>query len=66
MNEEIPYSEIPRTYILATKICEGFRPKIFKNMPKLVMDLIMKCLDAKAENRPTTKELYQILKKWKY
>ncbi|GBC26015.2 kinase-like domain-containing protein [Rhizophagus irregularis DAOM 181602=DAOM 197198] len=27
-------------------------------------DLIMKCWDATAENRPTTKELYEILIKW--
>ena len=26
--------------------------------------MITKCWDAKAENRPTSKELYQILKKW--
>ncbi|UZO01760.1 uncharacterized protein OCT59_020271 [Rhizophagus irregularis] len=28
-------------------------------------DLITKCWDAKAENRPSAKELYQILNKWK-
>ncbi|GBC25807.2 kinase-like domain-containing protein [Rhizophagus irregularis DAOM 181602=DAOM 197198] len=27
-------------------------------------NLIMKCWDAKAENRPSAKELYQILAKW--
>ncbi|RIA90831.1 hypothetical protein C1645_822823, partial [Glomus cerebriforme] len=31
--------------------------------PKLLADLITKCWDAKAENRPTAKELYQIIKK---
>ncbi|CAB4380457.1 unnamed protein product [Rhizophagus irregularis] len=30
----------------------------------LLADLIIKCWDAEIENRPTTKELYQILTKW--
>ncbi|POG65208.1 hypothetical protein GLOIN_2v1669052, partial [Rhizophagus irregularis DAOM 181602=DAOM 197198] len=39
------------------------RPNIFKYTPKLLADLITKCWDAKAENRPTAKELYQTLYK---
>ncbi|UZO19371.1 uncharacterized protein OCT59_010668 [Rhizophagus irregularis] len=39
----------------------GFRPKISEDTPKLIVDLIIKCWDAKAENRPTAKELHQIL-----
>ncbi|PKC58338.1 hypothetical protein RhiirA1_541141, partial [Rhizophagus irregularis] len=46
------------------KICKGFRPKISEDTPKLIVDLIIKCWDAKAENRPTTKELRQILEKY--
>ncbi|CAB4400096.1 unnamed protein product [Rhizophagus irregularis] len=42
----------------------GFRPKISEDTPKLIVDLIIKCWDAKAENRPTTKELRQILEKY--
>ncbi|GBC25968.2 kinase-like domain-containing protein [Rhizophagus irregularis DAOM 181602=DAOM 197198] len=42
----------------------SLRPKISEGIPKLFVDLIMKCWDAKAENRPTAKELYQVLKKW--
>ena len=64
MSEEIPYNDIPHDYILAVKICKGFRPKISEDTPKLLADLIMKCWDAKAENRPTAKELYQTLNKW--
>ncbi|GET61348.1 kinase-like domain-containing protein [Rhizophagus irregularis DAOM 181602=DAOM 197198] len=48
---------------LAIKICKGLRPNIFKYTPKLHADLITKCWDAKAENRPTAKELFQELKK---
>ncbi|CAB4474360.1 unnamed protein product [Rhizophagus irregularis] len=33
-------------------------------MPKLFTDLITKCWDANVKNRPTAKELYQILNKW--
>ena len=59
-----PYNDIPHDHALAIKICKGLRPKISEDTPKLLADLIMKCWDAKAENRPTAKELYQLLKKW--
>src|SRR5581483_2981038 len=49
---------------LAIKICKGFRPKISKDVPKLLADLITRCWDAESKNRPIAKELYQILKKW--
>jgi len=63
MSEETPYSDIPHDHILAVKICKGLRPEISEDTPKLLADLIMKCWDDKAENRPTAYELYQILKK---
>ncbi|RIA85049.1 hypothetical protein C1645_831370 [Glomus cerebriforme] len=46
-------------YNIKRKICKGLGPKI--------ANLIMKCWDAKADNRSTIKELCQILKilnKW--
>ncbi|POG80490.1 kinase-like domain-containing protein [Rhizophagus irregularis DAOM 181602=DAOM 197198] len=64
ISEETPYNNIPHDYALSIKICKGLRPIIFKYTPKLLADLITKCWDAKAENRPTAKELYQILNKW--
>src|SRR4051794_4508937 len=64
MSEEIPYHDIPHDQILTVGICRGLRPKISEDTPKLIADLIMKCWDAKAENRPTAKELTQILNKW--
>ncbi|UZO01643.1 uncharacterized protein OCT59_020155 [Rhizophagus irregularis] len=64
LSEEIPFNDIPHDHILAIKICKGLRPKISEHIPKFLVELIMKCWDAKAENRPTAKELYQILKKW--
>jgi serine/threonine protein kinase len=63
LSEEIPFNDIPHDYILAVKICKGLRPKISKDVPKFFTDLIIKCWDAKAENKPTAKELYQKLKK---
>jgi serine/threonine protein kinase len=64
MSEEIPYSDIPHDHILVVKICKGFRPKISEDTPKLIADLIIKCWDAKAENRPTAIEICQILGKY--
>jgi serine/threonine protein kinase len=66
LSEEIPYNDIPHDGFLAIKICKGLRPKISKDVPKLLADLIIKCWDAEVENRPTTRELYQQLKKWYY
>src|SRR5579862_5678559 len=64
ISEETPYNDIPHDHLLAVKICKGLRPKISKDIPKLLADLIMKCWDVKPENRPSAKELYQILKRW--
>ncbi|GBC43873.2 kinase-like domain-containing protein [Rhizophagus irregularis DAOM 181602=DAOM 197198] len=61
ISEETPYNNIPHNHALAIKICKGLRPNIFKYTPKLLAELITKCWDAKAENRPTAKELRQKL-----
>jgi serine/threonine protein kinase len=63
-SEEIPFKNIPHNEYLALQICKGFRPKILEGTPKFLADLIIKCWDTKAENRPTAKELYEILIKW--
>ncbi|GBB98188.1 hypothetical protein RclHR1_03160008 [Rhizophagus clarus] len=64
LSEEIPFNDIPHDKFLAIKICSGLRPNISNNVPKLLAELIIKCWDAEIENRPTTKELYETLKKW--
>src|SRR5256885_1000935 len=61
MSEEIPYNDVSHDHILTVRICNGDRPKISEDTPKLIADLIRKCWDAKPENRPTAKELKQIL-----
>jgi serine/threonine protein kinase len=63
ISEETPYNNIPHDHALAINICKGLRPNIFEYTPKSLVDLIVKCWDAKAENRPTAKELYQELEK---
>ncbi|RGB28588.1 kinase-like domain-containing protein [Rhizophagus diaphanus] len=66
LSEETLYNDISHDEFLAIKICKGLRPKISEDIPKLLTDLIIKCWDAEIENRPTTKELCQILTKWNY
>jgi serine/threonine protein kinase len=61
ISEETPYNNIPHDHALAINICKGLRPNIFEYTLKSLVDLIVKCWDAKAENRPTAKELYQKL-----
>ncbi|GBC25332.2 kinase-like domain-containing protein [Rhizophagus irregularis DAOM 181602=DAOM 197198] len=71
ISEEIPYNKathdnkiIQDNKLLALSICDnGVRPEISEDIPKLLVDLITKCWDGKAENRPTAKELCQKLKK---
>ncbi|GBB87882.1 hypothetical protein RclHR1_14390002 [Rhizophagus clarus] len=60
LSEEIPFNDIPHDEFLAIKIYKGYRPKISKGVPKLLVDLIMKCWDVEVENRPTAnKEFFK-------
>ena len=56
-----PYHDIPHDKDLATRICLGYRPKIRCEVPQLLLDLMNKCLDAEPHNRPTVKELANML-----
>ncbi|RHZ87631.1 hypothetical protein Glove_33g29 [Diversispora epigaea] len=58
-----PYPDIPHDNDLAMKICNGLRPKIPFNIPKLTTKMIMRCWDARVSHRPTFKELYNGLGK---
>ncbi|GBC04282.1 hypothetical protein RclHR1_00560009 [Rhizophagus clarus] len=65
ISEEAPYNDVPRDQLhLTVDICKGLRPKISEDTPKFLADLIIRCWDAEATNRPTAKELYQILDVW--
>ncbi|RIB30457.1 hypothetical protein C2G38_1948684, partial [Gigaspora rosea] len=52
-----PYHDILHGKDLATCICLDYRPKIRYEVPRLLLDLMNKCLDADSQNRPTAKEL---------
>ncbi|RIB27520.1 kinase-like domain-containing protein [Gigaspora rosea] len=56
-----PYYDISHDEDLASKICLGYRPEIKCEVPRLLLDLMNKCLDAEPQNRPAAKELVNIL-----
>jgi serine/threonine protein kinase len=67
MNEIItivpPFNDQQHDYYLALDICLGLRPNIRTEIPKSLnplKELIEKCWDANPENRPTSKEIYDI------
>ncbi|RGB25986.1 kinase-like domain-containing protein [Rhizophagus diaphanus] len=64
LSEIPPYNNTNHDKLLAMDIHEGLRPTISEDTPELLADLIIKCWDDKTENRPTAKELYQILNTW--
>jgi serine/threonine protein kinase len=57
-----PYHNLPHNIGLASKICQGLRPK-FNNVkvPPLLENLINQCLDADPLKRPTADRLYSII-----
>ncbi|RHZ69612.1 hypothetical protein Glove_281g55 [Diversispora epigaea] len=59
-----PYHDVSHDKELAFKICNGFRPKIPFHTPKLIIQMIMRCWDARPTHRPTFEELNKEL--WKY
>ncbi|RHZ86334.1 hypothetical protein Glove_52g88 [Diversispora epigaea] len=61
-----PYPDIPHDNDLALKICNGLRPKIPFNTPKLFTRMIMRCWDARVTHRPTFEELRDELDKYYY
>ncbi|CAG8792978.1 11365_t:CDS:1, partial [Dentiscutata erythropus] len=59
-----PYHDVSHDKDLAFNICNGFRPKIPFNMPKLITQIIMRCWDARITHRPTFDELSVELDKY--
>ncbi|RHZ60314.1 hypothetical protein Glove_355g55 [Diversispora epigaea] len=55
-----PFHNVPHDIDLALKICNGYRPEIPSHMttPQLLVDKMKRCWDAKSEQRPTAKELF--------
>ncbi|GBB84108.1 hypothetical protein RclHR1_10740007 [Rhizophagus clarus] len=56
-----PYHDVSHDNYLAIKICHGLRPRFDFKVPQLIVYLIKSCLDANPLNRPTAKEIYEIL-----
>ncbi|UZO14431.1 uncharacterized protein OCT59_005888 [Rhizophagus irregularis] len=61
-----PYYDTNHNENLVIKICQGLRPRFNINVPQLIVQLIKRCLDANQLNRPATKEIINILRKWQY
>ncbi|EXX54297.1 kinase-like domain-containing protein [Rhizophagus irregularis DAOM 181602=DAOM 197198] len=59
-----PYHDASHDINLSIKICQGLRPRFNIKVPQLIVHLIKRCLDANPLNRPTTKEIADILDKW--
>jgi serine/threonine protein kinase len=59
-----PYYDLSHDKNLAIKICHGLRPRFSIKVPQLIVNLIKKCLDANPLNRPTVKEVKDILYDW--
>src|SRR5205809_7495024 len=59
-----PYHDVSHDKNLAMKICLGFRPRFNIKVPQLIVHLIKSCLDANPLNRPTAREIYNILCTW--
>ena len=59
-----PYHDVSHDKSLAMKICLGFRPRFNIKVPQLIVHLIKRCLDANPLNRPTAKEVKDILDLW--
>ncbi len=59
-----PYHDVSHDKNLAMKICLGFRPRFNIKVPQLIVHLIKRCLDANPLNRPTAKEVFDIIYPW--
>ncbi len=59
-----PYASVSHDEKLALAICNGLRPRVAKGTPQCYIDLINKCLDANPQDRPTARELSNIINDW--
>ena len=61
-----PFYEKKHDVSLALEICNGLRPEFGKGTPKVYKKLAHKCMNANPNQRPTAKELHDILEFWNY
>ncbi|GBC39501.1 kinase-like domain-containing protein [Rhizophagus irregularis DAOM 181602=DAOM 197198] len=60
----LPYCDVAHDENLALKICEGLRPRFNIKLPRLILHLIKRCLDANPLNRPEPIEIITTLHGW--
>jgi serine/threonine protein kinase len=60
-----PYHNLGHDNNLAIKICQGLRPRFNTKVPQLIVHIIKRCLDANPLDRPTAKEINDILRRWR-
>ncbi|POG61950.1 kinase-like domain-containing protein [Rhizophagus irregularis DAOM 181602=DAOM 197198] len=61
-----PFNNRAHDIQLSLSICKGERPEIIENTPQCYVDLMKKCWDENLLNRPSSKEVLEIIKKWIY
>ncbi|GBB99983.1 hypothetical protein RclHR1_00370024 [Rhizophagus clarus] len=61
-----PYGNVPHDEKLALAICNGLRPKVAKGTLKCYIHFLNQCLDANPEKRPTSKEILQKIRNWRF
>ena len=59
-----PYGSVPHDEKLALAICNGLRPRVAKETPQCYIDVVIQCLDANPEKRPSVIDLYYIFRSW--
>ncbi|RGB32983.1 kinase-like domain-containing protein [Rhizophagus diaphanus] len=59
-----PFYERKHDDILALAICNGIRPEFGKGTPEIYKKLAYRCMNANPDQRPTARELYDVLKFW--
>ncbi|CAI2172321.1 14082_t:CDS:1, partial [Funneliformis geosporum] len=65
MTSGIPaFNSVPHDFNLSLDICKGLRPKIVKDTMPEYAELMERCWDSNADNRPTAKELVGYFVKW--
>ncbi|GET53442.1 kinase-like domain-containing protein [Rhizophagus irregularis DAOM 181602=DAOM 197198] len=59
-----PFNNRAHDIQLSLSICEGERPEIIENTPQCFVDLMKKCWDEDPLKRPSSKEVFNIIKEW--
>ncbi|RGB28390.1 kinase-like domain-containing protein [Rhizophagus diaphanus] len=61
-----PFNNRAHDIQLGLTICKGERPEIIENTPQCYVDLMKKCWNEDPLKRPSSEEVYDIIKEWVY